>query len=386
MRFINQYYLVCCRSVCVAFAIMLLLGVTACGSATPTRPPASPTFLQVQPSPTSGPPPAPTVPPTATGAPPPTATLVNAPVTPTPTEVAQPTATRATKPAATPVPTTPRPAGLRGKIAYSVVTEPVPRFYTIWVASVDGSGAHQILTHSRWPSFSPDGARLAYFGMPEGKSEGLYIANADGGGAQLIVAGAGVCCVNWSRDGNWIVYATSGKPNQPGGPISMIKVDGVFKTIVDLRVQGNGPAFSPDGKQIAYSGGEPGTSTLGIVVASADGSGAFRVLTRDNGGNPQWSPDGKRIVYHAPVDAVHRQVFILNADGSGKKQLTSGKGNDVQPVWSRDGGSILWRSDQNSTAWAIFAMNADGANPRRIIPDVPPDRDFWGWESLSVAP
>jgi Tol biopolymer transport system component len=80
------------------------------------------------------------------------------------------------------------------------------------------------------------------------------------------------------------------------------------------------------------------------------------------------------------------QVWVANADGSGKKQLTNGKSNDGQPVWSRDGGSIFWRSDQNGSAWAIYVMNADGSSQRRIINNVPPDPNLWGWESLSVGP
>ena len=138
--------------------------------------------------------------------------------------------------------------------------------------------------------------------------------------------------------------------------------------------------------QVVFSGGIPGTDSLGLLVTPADGTGSVRALTRDNGGNAQWSPRGDRVLYQADDGAGHKQVFVINADGSGKKQLTSGKSNDGQPAWSRDGSAIFWRSDQNGTAWAIFAMNADGSGPRRILSDVPPDPHLWGWESLSVGP
>jgi len=269
---------------------------------------------------------------------------------------------------------------------YTVVRGEETKFHFVFVANADGSNARQILTHAYWPSYSWDGTRLAYYGRPEGGSEGMYLANADGSGAKLIINDATVCCFNWSRDGQWIVYTDSNIKTRPGGPLKMLKMDDFFKTIVELKVDGNAPAFSPDGKQIVYTGNEPGTGVNGLHISPTDGSGAVKNLTRDNGGAPQWSPDGRRIIYHAPIDDQHRQVFVINTDGSGRRRLTNGRGNDIQPVWSRDGNTIFWRSDQNGTAWAIYAMNADGTNPRRIIADAPPDSNLWGWESLDVAP
>ena len=367
--------------------VLMLLGVTACGSATPTAAPVSPTL------------PLPTLPPVRTAVPTsppvvlptvaPLPTVGASPTVITPTRAITPTRTAApvTKAGATAVPPTPRPAALSGRIAYSVVTDPSPKSHSIWVAKVDGSGATKLIDGASWPSLSPDGKRLAFFYLPgSGFNEGLYVGDAFGGNVAAAFVNPGVCCINWSRDSNWIVFVVSSRPNQPGGPISMVKNDGAFKTVVDLKVLGSGPSFSADSKQIVFAGCLPGTSTCGLIVAPADGTGTMRVVTRDNGGNAQWSPRGDKIVYQARDDANNNQVFVVNPDGSGKKQLTTGKNNDGQPTWSRDGGTIFWRSDQNGTAWAIMAMNADGTNPRRLIPNVSPDPNLWGWEGLTVGP
>ncbi|MDE3091230.1 MAG: PD40 domain-containing protein [Chloroflexota bacterium] len=365
-----------------AVLVTLALGAAACGSATPTPAPVSPTLSALVQQTA-----APTVPPTATGQatipPLPTAGTPSAPVTPT--IIATATTVRTKVPAPTSVPLTPKPVALSGKIAYDVFnggTDFVDR--TINSALVSGNTGGPIIARASWPAYSPDGGRIAFFHW----TDGLYIANSDGGGAiGPLYTSPGVCCLNWSRDGVWIVFADSPVAKTPGGPIKMLKVDGVYKTIVNLNVFGNGPSFSPDGKQIVWSGCLPNTSTCGLIVTPTDGSGATRVLTRDNGGNAHWSPDGKKIVYQATDDAMHHQVFVINADGSGgRKQLTDGKSNDGQPAWSRDGGSIFWRSDQNGTAWAIFVMNADGSNKRRLIANTPADPNLWPWESISVAP
>lgn len=360
--------------------VAILLTATACGSVTPTRPPASPTLPPVvQPT-------APVVQPTVASLP--TVGPSPTPVAPTGAATAPVTQTvaRATSPAVTAKSPTSKPAALSGQIAYGVVTDPAPRLHTIWVANVNGSDVHKILDYAAWPAFSPDGKRIAFFWLPGGgRDEGLYIADSFGGNPVAAIINPGVCCINWSRDGKWIVYTISARPNEPGGPIFRVLVDGVFQTNIALGVQGNGPAFSPDGNQIVYSGCLPNTSTCGVLAFSVTG-GSPRVITRDNGGNAQWSPRGDKIVYQATDDAGRRQVFVVNVDGSGKKQLTSGKSNDGQPIWSRDGGSIFWRSDQNGTGWAIFVMNADGSNRRKVLSNVPPDPVLWGWESLSLAP
>jgi Tol biopolymer transport system component len=380
------------RALTGILTVGIVLFAAACSSPTPTRAPETAT-LSVLAQQTA----APTVPPTATGLAGATATLPLLPTVGTPgavvtttivaTRTAAVVATRTPKPA-TVAPAAPKPAGLSGKFAFDVYRGADYKLRTIEFATVSSSGGAQILTSASWPAFSPDGSRIAYFHW----TDGLYIANSDGGSpVGPLVISPGICCLNWSRDGKYIAYANSPKPNQPGGPISMIRVDVAFNpsspAITPLNVYGNGPAFSPDGKQIVYSGGVPNTNTLGLLISPTDGSGTLRVLTRDNGGNASWSPDGKRIVFQATDDAGNRQVFVINADGSGgRKQLTNGTHNDGAPAWSRDGGSILWRSDQNGTQWAIYVMNADGSNPRKLIAEAPADPNLWGWESLTAAP
>ncbi len=376
------------RLAVITTLVVMLAASVACGAATPTRPPATATqSAPVQPTATP-------VPPTATAAiqatlaPLPTAGTLQAPVTATTAVVVTPTATTRATRAATAVPATPAPKSvtLSGKIVYSLVTDVLPQFHTIWVAKADGTGASKILDGVEWASLSPDGKKLAFYQMGlGGKNQGLYIGDQYGGNAKAAYLSAGVCCINWSRDGSTVVFTVSTRPNQPGGPILTVKDDGVYKTVVDLKVIGNGPAFSPDGRQVVFSGGVPGTESLGLLVTQADGTGGVRVLTRDNGGNAQWSPRGDKVAYQGDDGSGHKQVFVINADGSGKKQLTSGKSNDGQPAWSHDGNAIFWRSDQNGTGWAIFVMNADGSNPRKIISGVPPDPNLWGWESLSVG-
>lgn len=376
------------RMALVAFLALIFLALVGCNTA-PSTPATSPTPASATPTSRSAPTQATVVLPTLPVVVPTAATVPTTSTLTTPSPITTTTAPTATvaRVVRTATATAAKPAVLSGRVAYSVVTDPGPRFHTIYVARVDGSGATKILDYAGWPAFSPTGKNIAFFQLPGGgKNEGLYISDDFGGNPVPVFISPGVCCIDWSRDGNWIVFTNSLKPKQPGGSILMVKVDGSYKTAVDLKVAGSGPAFSPDGKQIVFSGCLPGTNTCGLMATATDGSGGQRAITRDNGGDAHWAPRGDKIVYQASDNAGRNQVYVVNPDGSGKKQLTNGKNNDGQPTWSRDGGSILWRSDQNGTAWGIFAMNADGTNPRRILNNVPPDPNLWGWESLTVAP
>lgn len=374
--------------------VVMLLTATACGSATPTRPAATATLIAAAPA-TSTPAVAATPTLTTTVAAtstvaitttvPATGTKVAQFVTPT-KAVAKPTNTKGAAPP-------PAPGALTGHVAFSVrlpwvdLTRGEAFTRQIWVMNADGSGAHQILERARWPAFSPDGTRMAYFEL----DTGLHLADANGGGGKVAVSGGGICCYSWSPDGQWIAYTDSINSNKPTGPLKKVKVDTAFnygnQNIIDLGVKGLAPAFSPDGKQIAFGGCLTNSSTCGIFVISADG-GTPRVLTQDYGGNPHWSPKGDKIVYHAGVANEGRnQVFVVDADGKNKKQLTtSTRGNDGQPIFSRDGTRIFYRSDQDGTEWAIYVMNADGSGKKKLYGPVPADQDFWGWDSLSVSP
>ena len=87
------------------------------------------------------------------------------------------------------------------------------------------------------------------------------------------------------------------------------------------------PAWSPDGRKIAYVGmGDDGNTD--VYVVGADGRGQRR-LTRYVGvdGNPAWSPDGRKIAFtrrarECCVGKTH--IYVMNADGSRQRRLTQG--------------------------------------------------------------
>jgi TolB protein len=126
------------------------------------------------------------------------------------------------------------------------------------------------------------------------------------------------------------------------------------------------PAYSPDGRRIAYVCGN-----MEICVMNADGSGQVR-LTQNNwpaqrvyDGVPSWSPDGTKIVFDQYLNR-RDDLYVVNVDGTGLHQLTSGS-FDENAAWSPDGSQIAFDGFDTATkSEQIFVVNADGTNRRRL--------------------
>src|SRR5258708_46481 len=79
-----------------------------------------------------------------------------------------------------------------------------------------------------------------------------------------------------------------------------------------------------------------------LYIVSTDASAAPRVLTsRESASQPAWSPDGKQIAFVRNTDGKP-QVFLLNLDGGEAMQLTHFRFGASSPKWSPDGKELLF--------------------------------------------
>lgn len=105
-------------------------------------------------------------------------------------------------------------------------------------------------------------------------------------------------------------------------------------------VAGRGPVFSPQGDRIAFFTEAAGGATLNVYDL---GSGRSRALGRANGfglgGDAvAWSPDGRQVAFTAPGEGEYgpEAVFVADVESGARRELAEGS----SPTWSPDGQSI----------------------------------------------
>ncbi|MBI3243114.1 MAG: PD40 domain-containing protein [Chloroflexi bacterium] len=120
------------------------------------------------------------------------------------------------------------------------------------------------------------------------------------------------------------------------------------------------PAWSPDGKQIAFSA-RSFDAQFDIYALKLDGSGELTKLTISSGSDysPAWSPDGKYIAFVSDRDSNY-EIYVMNADGSAPTRITKNTDVDDEPTWSPDSAHIAFTVGDSNRK--IYIMNADGSD------------------------
>lgn len=157
----------------------------------------------------------------------------------------------------------------------------------------------------------------------------------------------------------------------------VMEADGSSQTnLTNDKIEDLFPAWSPDGKRIAWTRGGRGPEGE-IWVMNADGSDKQQVTFNGfSDSNPTWSPDGLKIAFRS-LRGVNRDIFVINVDGTGELRLTDDPGSDFAPDWSPDGTRIAFTSSRNGHS-AVYSMNADGSDVQKLTEDAQ-EAGLAGW-------
>ena len=284
------------------------------------------------------------------------------------------------------------------RIRYTVVNQ-TNNTSSLWEAHADGSGAHPLLAgwntppaeccgrwtadgryyvfqslrdgnsnlwimpdHTGWwRKTSPAPIQLTtgplQFGDPVPSNDGkkLFVIGVqpraelvryDAKSGQLVPYLGGISAgdVDFSRDGQWVLYVT-----YPEGNLWRSKPDGSSRLQLTYPpVQAALAHWSPDGKQIAFSGTTPGRPWK-IFVISSDG-GNPQALTTDEAveTDPTWSPDGNMLAFghHDQVDPEKTYIEMCDLKTRQITELPDSR-KTFAPRWSPDGRMIAVISARN---------------------------------------
>ncbi len=123
------------------------------------------------------------------------------------------------------------------------------------------------------------------------------------------------------------------------------------------------PAWSPDGKKIAYVSFEGKKSAI-YVQDIATGNRERIAAYEGINSAPAWSPEGTRLAMTLSKDG-NTEIYIMSLHSKTLKRMTHHSSIDTEPAWSPDGRKLAFTSDRGGGP-QIYEIDVNGGQPRRV--------------------
>jgi len=173
---------------------------------------------------------------------------------------------------------------------------------------------------NRDPVWTPDGQRITYT-VEEKGTYSLYWKRADGAGdAQRLTQDPNPeYAGSWLPDGKFLAF-TQSNPHT-GSDIMILPMDGSEssgwiprepKILLNGPHEERSPAFSPDGRWLAYSSNESGDYE--VYVQAFPGTGARWQISTTDGQHPKWSRNGKELFYCTQDGKIMVVAYTVSGD------------------------------------------------------------------------
>src|SRR6266496_1974664 len=160
------------------------------------------------------------------------------------------------------------------------------------------------------PALTPDGRQIAYFSEENSFFVDLYLADAE-----------------------------------TGKVLRRLVKSTISSNYESLRFINSAGSFSPDGRYFAIAAKRKDRDDLVILDVKKDEEVRRIPLPLNGLTTPSWSPDGKQLVFTG-YDGGVTDLFVVGADGTNLHRLTNDKYADLQPSWGPDGKTIAFATDR----------------------------------------
>jgi TolB protein len=135
------------------------------------------------------------------------------------------------------------------------------------------------------------------------------------------------------------------------------------QTVVRSREPLLSPAWSPDGRKLAYVSFERGNGTI-YIQEIASGAREIVAAYRGINGAPAFSPDGSRLALTLSKSG-NPEIYTMDLASKTLTQVTRHWGIDTEPVWTPDGQSLIFTSDRGGKP-QLYQTPVSGGDAQRV--------------------
>ena len=224
-------------------------------------------------------------------------------------------------------------------------------------------------------AFAPDGSQIAFvWDGTTGGNQDIYVKLLDAETPlRLTSHPAPDCRPVWSPDGRQLAFLRQTAESSAYYLIPALggaerKIAEVFPAQVSR--DGNSPYFSPDGKFLAVSDKASANDPLNISLLSVE-TGAKRVLTAPPAGAigdhyPAFSPDGKTLAFVRETRWSIHDLYVMPLAGGPERRLTFESLPIVGLAWTPDSRELLFTSRGGGSTRHLWRVAVNGGVPARV--------------------